>query len=474
MRPRFLSGMFRAVFWLAASLFAGPALAAEGLNGAAMSPLWAIPFCGVLLSIALGPLLFAHVWHAHYGKVALGWALLAMAPLLWVYGAGAAAGALFHVLVLEYLPFILMLFALFTAAGGLVIRGNLHGSPLVNVGLLLGGSLLASLIGTTGASMVLIRPLIRANDNRRHNVHVFVFFIFLVSNIGGSLTPLGDPPLFLGFLRGVDFFWTTTHLWPQTVFSLAILLGLFFAIDSWLYRKEGVIPADPTPDSGLRVTGLVNVALIGCAIAAIIMSGVWKPGLGVTILGVQIELQNVLRELVMIGVGLASLALTKKADRMANGFNWEPLREVAKLFAAIFVCIIPVMAMLQAGASGAFAPIVGLVTRADGSADDAAYFWLTGALSSFLDNAPTYLVFFELAGGDPARLMGAQASTLAAISLGAVFMGANSYIGNAPNFMVYAIARGAGVRMPSFFGYMVWSGAILLPLFALLTFVFLR
>ena len=474
MRPSSSRGSLRVVLWLSASLIAGPACAAEGLNGAALSPLWAVPFCGILLSIALGPLLLADWWHPHYGKAALFWSALVVAPLVWIHGPGVAAGALFHVLALDYFPFILMLFALFTAAGGLVIRGNLHGSPLVNAGLLLAGASLASLIGTTGASMVLIRPLIRANDNRRRNVHVFVFFIFLVSNIGGALTPLGDPPLFLGFLRGVDFFWTTQHLWPETCFALALLLGLFFAIDSWLYRKEAVTPRDPTPDSGLRVTGLVNVALIGLAIGAIVMSGLWKPGVGVTVLGTRIELQNGLRELVMIGVGLASLALTKKADRMANGFAWEPLAEVAKLFAAIFVCIIPVMAMLQAGASGAFAPLVALVTRADGSANDAACFWLTGVLSSFLDNAPTYLVFFELAGGDPARLMGAQASTLAAISLGAVFMGANSYIGNAPNFMVYAIARGAGVRMPSFFGYMLWSGAILLPLFALLTFVFLR
>ena len=474
MNPSPFFGSLRTVVVFLLCLAAGPAFAAEGLNGAVMSPLWAAPFCGVLLSIALGPLLFAHFWHAHYGKVALFWALLTMAPLLGAYGSGAAAGVLFHVLASEYVPFIFMLFALFTATGGLVVRGNLHGSPLVNTGFLLGGSLMASVIGTTGASMVLIRPLIRANDNRRHNVHVFVFFIFLVANIGGSLTPLGDPPLFLGFLRGVDFFWTLTHLWRETFFALAILLALFFAIDSWLYRKEGVTPADPTPDSRLRVAGLVNVALIGVVIAAIVMSGLWKPGVGVTILGTRIEIQNLLREAVMVGVGLASLALTKKADRAANGFDWEPLLEVAKLFAAIFVCIIPVMAMLQAGASGPFAPLVGLVTRADGSADNVAYFWLTGALSSFLDNAPTYLVFFELAGGDPARLMGAQAPTLAAISLGAVFMGANSYIGNAPNFMVYAVARGAGIRMPGFFGYMLWSGAILLPLFALLTFVFLR
>ena len=470
MRQSSLRGLVGAVFWL----FAGPALAAEGLNGAVMSPLWAVPFCGVLLSIALGPLLFPHLWHAHYGKAALFWALLTLGPMALVFGSGMAAGALFHVLALEYLPFILMLFALFTAAGGLVIRGNLHGSAAVNTGFLLGGSLLASVIGTTGASMVLIRPLIRANDDRKHNVHVFVFFIFLVANIGGSLTPLGDPPLFLGFLRGVEFFWTATHLWPETSFAVAVLLALFFVLDSFLYRKEGVIKPDPTPDSALRMTGLVNLALIGCAIAAIVMSGVWKPDIGFELLGVRLELQNLLREAVMIGVGLASLALTRKEDRMANGFDWEPLREVAKLFAAIFVCIVPVIAMLQAGASGPFASLVELVTRADGSANDAAYFWLTGLLSSFLDNAPTYLVFFELAGGDPARLMTAQASTLVAISLGAVFMGANTYIGNAPNFMVYAMARGAGVRMPGFFGYMLWSGAILLPFFALLTFVFLR
>jgi Na+/H+ antiporter NhaD/arsenite permease-like protein len=474
MRPSPFRSSAAALLTLVACLSAGCAHAAEGLNGAAMSPLWALPFCCVLLSIALGPLLFAHVWHAHYGKIAAVWALLILGPMALSYGPGKAASALFHVLALEYIPFILMLFALFTAAGGLVIRGNLHGSALVNTGFLLGGSLLASLIGTTGASMVLIRPLIRANDDRRHNVHVFVFFIFLVSNIGGSLTPLGDPPLFLGFLRGVDFFWTTAHLWPQTALSIGLLLGLFFVVDSWLYRREGVIKPDPTPDSGLRVTGLVNVALIGCAIGAIVMSGLWKPGVGFEVLGVRLELQNLLREGVMIGVGLASLALTAREDRADNGFDWEPLREVAKLFATIFICIVPVMAMLQAGASGPFAPLVGLVARPDGGANDAAYFWLTGLLSSFLDNAPTYLVFFELAGGDPVRLMGAQASTLAAISMGAVFMGANSYIGNAPNFMVYAMARGAGVRMPGFFGYMLWSGAILLPLFALLTFVFLR
>ena len=451
-----------------------PALAAEGLDGAKMPLLWAIPFAGMLLSIALGPLLFADIWHHHYGKISAAWGALIVAPLLAIYGVEPTAHVLFHTAALEYIPFILMLTALFTAAGGLVVRGTLHGAPVLNTGLLALGTILASIIGTTGAAMVLIRPLLRANDGRRHNVHVVVFFIFLVANIGGSLTPIGDPPLFLGFLRGVSFSWTLVHLWPETLFAAVVLLCLFFAIDSYLYKREGCVAPDPTPDSRICVTGLVNLGLIAIAIAAIVMSGAWKPGLSFDVLGTKLELQNLLRETVMIGVTFASLALTKSTDRALNGFEWGPIVEVAKLFAAIFITIVPVMAMLNAGTNGAFAPLVALVTNANGTPNNVAYFWLTGLLSSFLDNAPTYLVFFELAGGNAAHLMTDMAATLAAISLGAVYMGANTYIGNAPNFMVYAIARGAGVNMPSFFGYMLWSGAILVPLFLAVTVLFLR
>ena len=453
---------------------ASPAFAADALDGSKMPLLWAIPFAGMLLSIALGPLLFANVWHHHYGKISALWAALILAPMAMIYGFDATAHVLFHTAALEYIPFILMITALFTAAGGLVVRGNLHGSPALNTGLLAIGTLMASVIGTTGAAMVLIRPLLRANDNRKHNAHVVVFFIFLVANIGGSLTPIGDPPLFLGFLRGVDFTWTLFHLWPETLFAAVVLLGLFFLIDSWLYKKEGGVAPDQTPDSRIYVTGLVNLALIGVAIGAIVMSGAWKPGVSFEVMGTKLELQNLLREAVMIGVALASLALTKNVDRVLNGFEWGPIIEVGKLFAAIFVTIVPVMAMLNAGKAGAFSGLVALVTHPDGSPNNIAYFWLTGALSSFLDNAPTYLVFFELAGGDAAHLMTDMAKTLAAVSLGAVYMGANTYIGNAPNFMVYAIARGAGVNMPSFFGYMLWSGAILIPLFVAVTLLFLR
>jgi Na+/H+ antiporter NhaD/arsenite permease-like protein len=445
---------------------------AAALEGASMSPWLGLPFAGVLLSIALFPLLAPAFWHHHYGKVAAFWSLLALVPLAALYGPTTAFEAAFHAAMLEYVPFILLLTALFTAAGGIVVRGNVRDTPLANTMLLAIGGASASVIGTTGAAMVFIRPLLRANDDRKHNAHVVIFFIFIVANVGGGLTPLGDPPLFLGFLRGVDFFWTTKFLFKETFLLYVALLAIFYALDTWMQRHETDRVRDPTPESPIRVTGLVNLALIGVVIGAILMSAAWKPGLGVTLFGTRLEAQNLLREAIMIAVAIASLKLTAAQDRKENGFEWGPIVEVAKLFAGIFICIIPVLAMLQAGANGPFAALTGLVTNADGTPNNAAYFWLTGLLSSFLDNAPTYLVFFQLAGGDPVQLMGPLSKTLEAISIGAVFMGANTYIGNAPNFMVYAIARSAGVNMPSFFGYMLWSGAILLPLFALLTILF--
>ncbi|HET9903808.1 MAG TPA: sodium:proton antiporter [Xanthobacteraceae bacterium] len=451
-----------------------PAFASSGIDGAAMSLLWALPFSGLLLSIATGPMLFARVWEHHYGKFAGFWAACVIVPLFAFAGPGVATEALLHTILLEYVPFILLLIALFAAAGGIYVEGNLRGTPAANVLLLLAGTVLASLVGTTGASMVMIRPLIRANDDRIYRVHTVVFFIFLVSNIGGSLTPLGDPPLFVGFLKGVDFFWTTTHLWHETLFVVALVLFVFFVIDCYLHKLEEreVHPLDPTPDRPLRLHGLVNLALIGVVVLAILMSAYWRPGVGITIQGVHLELQNIIRDLVFVAVAFVSMKATPLKFREHNHFSWGPMQEVAALFIGIFICIVPVIAMLRAGDRGAFAPLLALVTAPDGTPVNAAYFWLTGGLSSFLDNAPTYLVFFELAGGDPQRLMTTMASTLAAISTGAVFMGANSYIGNAPNFMVYAIARHRGVNMPSFFGYMLWSGSILIPVFILTTLVF--
>jgi Na+/H+ antiporter NhaD/arsenite permease-like protein len=334
------------------------------------------------------------------------------------------------------------------------------------------GTLMASFVGTTGAAMILIRPLLRANDERPYNVHVVVFFIFLVANIGGSLTPLGDPPLFVGFLRGVDFFWTTRHLLVDTAFLAGILLAVFFILDFWLARRERpYIPqADPTPPRRIGVQGLVNLMLIAAIVGAILMSATWRPGVAFTVYGTTVELQNLVRDGLLVAISLLSLWLTHEEHRAANGFTWEPIKEVAKLFAAIFIAIIPVIAMLHAGRRGAFAPLVELIVNPDGTHNPMSIFWLTGILSAFLDNAPTYLVFFEAAGGDPVELMGPAAATLIAISMGAVYMGALTYIGNAPNFMVYAIAVERGVKMPTFFGYMAWSVLFLVPLFVLLSF----
>jgi Na+/H+ antiporter NhaD/arsenite permease-like protein len=327
---------------------------------------------------------------------------------------------------------------------------------------------MASVVGTTGAAMILIRPLIRANKDRAHNVHVFVFFIILVANVGGALTPLGDPPLFVGFLRGVDFFWTAQHMWLQTLIVAGWTLALFFAVDSWYARRARPLASGEAP-THLRIRGGVNFILIFGIITAILMSAAWDPGISFDVFGTEVALQNLARDAFLVGIAIASLVVTRNEHRESNGFSWEPIREVAILFAGIFVAIIPVLAMLQAGPRGAFAGLLALITSPDGAPREVAYFWLTGILSAFLDNAPTYLVFFELAGGDAQTLMGPLAGTLAAISMGAVYMGALTYLGNAPNFMVYAIATERGIRMPSFFGYLFWASLILVPLFVLLT-----
>jgi Na+/H+ antiporter NhaD/arsenite permease-like protein len=451
---------------------AAPAMAAD-LDGASLSVAWAIPFVGILLSIAVMPLVAPLFWHHHYGKLTLAWSLGFLVPFALMFGAGTAGGTVLHAALLEYIPFILLLTALFSVAGGIHIRGNLHGAPGLNTAILAIGAVLASFMGTTGASMLLIRPLIRANDNREHKAHVVVFFIFIVSNAGGSLTPLGDPPLFLGFLKGVDFFWTARQLLPETGFLLAVLLLVFYLLDSWFYRRSGEIaPVDPTPDTRrIGFDGARNFWLLGVIIGLVLMSGLWKSDVAVNVGGIALGLPGLVRDAGLIAVTLVSLAITPSQVHADNQFSWAPMQEVAKLFAGIFVTIAPVIAMLQAGMNGPFSAVVAAVTHPDGTPNPAMYFWTTGLLSSFLDNAPTYLVFFNTAGGDVQALMTTLAPTLSAISAGAVFMGANTYIGNAPNLMVKAIAEDRGVRMPSFFGYMAWSGCILLPLFAVITWI---
>jgi Na+/H+ antiporter NhaD/arsenite permease-like protein len=451
-----------------------PAAAAEaghGFDGSKLGLVWVAPFVGILLSIAIFPLVAASFWHHNYGRVSFFWAMAFLLPFALEFGTSVTIDELLHTLLLEYIPFIILIGSLFTIAGGIFVGGNLHGSPTTNTALLATGAGLASIVGTTGASMVLIRPLLRANDDRKHCVHTVVFFIFLVSNIGGSLTPLGDPPLFLGFLKGVDFFWPLQAMLLPMLLVAGALLVIFFALDTVIYGKEGHLPRDPTPDRPLYVTGFPNMVLLLLLMGAVLMSGTFNFG-SIHVRNFDVPVAGMLRDAILVGLSVVSLNITPAATREANRFNWEPVLEVAKLFGGIFITIIPAIAILRAGQTGAMSPLLELVTGANNEPDNAMYFWLTGILSSFLDNAPTYLIFFNSAGGDPDLLQGPLGNTLLAISAGAVFMGANTYIGNAPNFMVKSIAERNGVPMPSFFGYMGWSILFLLPLFGVVTYIF--
>jgi Na+/H+ antiporter NhaD/arsenite permease-like protein len=457
---------------LIATLAPGTAEAAP-LDGAALRWPWALPFIGILLTIAIAPLLIPRFWLRHYGKLAFIWAALAIVPLAALYDIPTALAAFLHTMLADYMSFIVLLFALYVVAGGILVTGNLRGTPLVNTAVLGLGTVMASLVGTTGAAMILIRPLLRANGARLHNAHVIVFFIFLAANIGGSLTPIGNPPLFVGFLHGVDFFWAARHLLVPTAATAGLVLAIFLIVDIWLYRKDRRVTTvgEVEPPVRLGVRGRINFLLIAGIVAAILVCAMWKPDVRFELYGTALELQNLVRDGVLLLLAVLSLWLTPNEHRETNGFTWDPIAEVAILFGGIFACIIPVLAMLQAGPAGAFSWLLAAATTGGGP-NDAAYFWLSGVLSAFLDNAPTYLVFFALAGGNPDALMGPLASTLAAITMGAAYMGALTYIGNAPNLMIQAIAAERGVKMPSFFGFMLWSGAVLLPVFGLVNYLF--
>lgn len=444
-------------------------------NIGSILPLWSIiPFVGILLSIALMPLFVPHFWHHHFPKVAAFWSLVMAIPFLYFFQ-GTAVYSIAHIFLADYIPFIILLWALFTVSGGIYIKGSLKGTPAVNFLLLLIGTLLASFIGTTGASMLLIRPILRSNSWRAHKVHTIVFFIFLVSNIGGALTPLGDPPLFLGFLHGVPFFWTL-NLFPQMAFASAILLFLYLIMDSYWYKKENKSELQQSEVEPLRIEGAHNFIFLAGIIGGVLFSGTVRMG-EVSIFGISQTTENLIRDSILIVMGFLSLIFTRPETRKGNDFAWAPIVEVAYLFAGIFMTIIPALAILKAGENGALAWLIKSVNT------PAHYFWAAGALSSFLDNAPTYLTFFnstlgKFYSGMPeaqavAFLIADKIPYLAAISAGAVFMGANTYIGNAPNFMVKSIAEEAGVKMPSFFGYMFkYSLPILLVLFIIMTFIF--
>ena len=447
-------------------------LYAQGVDGRSLSPLWGIPFALILLSVAIMPLISHRLWGKYSGWIVLTLAAFFVIPFAYVFGLEAAAGAVIEALI-EYVSFILLLLALYTVSGGILVWGNLRGTPRHNVTLLLIGTLLASLMGTTGAAMLMVRPLIRANEKRRYRVHQLIFLIFLVANIGGGLTPLGDPPLFLGFLHGVDFFWTLRHAILPVGLNVILLLLIFYVLDRHLYRKEGGANIFVSNEKQkIRIYGKFNFILLAVIVVAVVLSGVWNPGQYVAIYGKQIDYQDIVRDGILMLVTLISYGYTPKQVRNGNEFDWGPIREVAELFLAIFITIVPVLLILKAGFEGAFSPIVSVVTDSKGAPLDVLYFWITGLLSSFLDNAPTYLVFFNLASGDAAYLMQELPRTLLAISTGAVFMGAFTYIGNAPNLMVKFIAEQRLIVMPNFVHYMLWSVGILMPIFLIDTLIF--
>ena len=457
------------------SLIAAAAHAAEGHGGglgAEISPIWVVPFAGMLLCIAVLPMVAHHWWEEHRNQflVSAAWSL----PILGYFGyliatdhhAHDAVHGLSHA-VEEYVSFIALLGSLFIISGGVLLKGDLEGKPAINTAFLAIGAVSANLIGTTGASMLLIRPMLKTNSEREYVKHIPLFFIFLVSNIGGALTPIGDPPLFLGYLRGVDFFWTLEHLWVPWLAVVIVLLVLFFAVDSYFYSKEDKknLARDKAEVEPLSVQGGWNFLLLGGVVAAVLFLSPDKENPDFRM--------YYAREIAMFGLAALSMWRTSKELREENGFTFGPILEVAALFCGIFITMIPATLLLQAHGS------------ALGLDQPWQYFWATGLLSSFLDNAPTYVTFAALACGSlPAECLGPeQLGTLAtgaqggpllvAISLGAVFMGANSYIGNGPNFMVRAIAEENGYKMPSFFGYVGWAAVVLIPVFIVVTFVFL-
>jgi len=432
---------------------------------------WAIPFVGLLLTLALCPPIFPSFWISNYGKIILFWVLTTIAPLVACFGLDATLYQILNLLIGNYIPFIILISTLFAIAGGIHIDLNFRGAPNQNVILLACGAFLASIVGTTGASMLLIRPLIRANSSRAHKSHVIIFFIFVVANIGGGLSPLGDPPLFLGFLRGVHFWWPLLNLWLPFLVTLAIIFLIFYAYDCARYYNERENGSDCQPFK-ISISGKVNLLLLALLIATVMLAKILIPDSNNYIYFQDLKGSTVAISIILLGILLLSILSTPKYIYEDNQFEWAPMTEVAKVFAGIFVTIMPVLAMLRVGPQGAFAEVLSLLHTPDGQPNAAMYFWLSGGLSSFLDNAPTYLVFFNAAGGDSKLLMENESLTLVAMSAGAVFMGANSYIGNAPNLMIKAVAEHHGIKMPSFIGYLGCSVLVLMPTFYFLSWLF--
>ncbi len=427
--------------------------------------LWTIPFLGIIFSMSFLPLIAPNFWKKHGGAIPFGWSVIYLACVAWFFGPHELLPATFEPLLSDYVSFIIQIATLYIVAGGIFIDFPNGKGPLFNTMFLFFGSILAGWIGTTGAAMLLIRPFLRANTKRRYKVHLMVFFIFLIANIGGAATPLGDPPLFIGFLKGVDFFWFIQNLYSPLFGTIFVLCGVFYIIDAILFKKEtGHFEMD-RDNASFSIKGTRNLFLLILILLTVILcqfEGSFK------FAGETYNYSSVVRNVILASIAMLSLKITHKNIREENGFTLAPIREVAEFFIAIFITVAPILLILSKGENGALSMIFNWIAPG-GEFIPSKCFWASGLLSSILDNAPTFLIFFHLSSGNAIELMTTKASILTSISISTVFMGALTYIGNAPNLMVRSIAEHHGVKAPTFIGYLGWSISILGPIFLLIS-----
>ncbi|MDR1982278.1 MAG: sodium:proton antiporter [Holosporaceae bacterium] len=431
-----------------------------------ISSLWSIPFLGIIFSMSLLPLLCPNFWNRYASYVSLFWSIIYLFFVYCFLGVSTIVPAIIEPILTDYIPFIILISTLYIVSGGIFVDFPGYGGPLFNTLFLFFGSIVAGWIGTTGATALLIRPFLRANHHRKYKTHLTVFFIFLIANIGGAATPLGDPPLFIGFLKGINFFWFIKQLYPVLFCTTLVLCLLFFMVDSILFKMDPVALPNKKEKVALKIQGMSNIILFIPILLTVILcnfSGSFS------LYGEKFSYSSILRNFLLVTISLISLKITPAIIREKNRFSIAPIKEIAELFAGIFITVTPIIHILHQGTSGEFGHLLNWIAPG-GEFVASRCFWVSGLLSSILDNAPTFLIFFHLTSGDPMVLMTAKSNILTAFSISTVFMGALTYIGNAPNLIVKSISTDYSVKVPSFLGYVGWAFAILVPIFAVISY----
>ena len=428
--------------------------------------MWTVPFLGIIFSMSFIPLLFSKFWHKYGGLIPAFWGIIYIFSIAYVFGINEIFNAIFEPIFDHYIPFIILISSLYIVSGGIFIDFPRGEGAFFNTCFLFFGSLISGLIGTTGSATLLIRPLLRSNTNRQYKTHLVVFFIFLIANIGGISTPLGDPPLFIGFLEGVDFFWFIKNLYGYQLITTILLCLLFFVIDFYLLKRENYSKINKNnKEEHVIFRGKRNFLLIIGILTTVVLCNFDGSFI---LLGESFSYSPLLRNVILLSIAVVSMRITPHTIRERNSFSFEPIKEIVNLFACIFITVTPIISMLHQGTDGSLKFIFDWIAP-NNTIIAARCFWASGLLSSILDNAPTFLIFFHMLSGNAVELMTVKADLLAAISISTVFMGAITYIGNAPNLMVKSIAGNYGVKVPSFIGYMVWSIGILIPVFFIIS-----